>query len=205
VLTILLFGQLSVSTWGRAIRAVRDSEIASVSIGLNPIMIRNAAFGISAATAGVARGVFASPTNFISPDSFPFFQSILFLLVVMVGGIDTELVMEVSSQVVVLDAGAKIAEGPPKQVATNDAVIEAYLGRSKSVDRKRVRALTLSPTPVLRAEDVWAGYGTATVLRDVTLHVNDGEVVAVIGANGAGKTTLTRVLTGLLQPTTGDI
>jgi branched-chain amino acid transport system ATP-binding protein len=70
-------------------RAVRDSEIASVSIGLNPTVIRNAAFGISAATAGVAGGVFASATNFISPDSFPFFQSILFLLVVMVGGIDT--------------------------------------------------------------------------------------------------------------------
>jgi branched-chain amino acid transport system ATP-binding protein len=107
--------------------------------------------------------------------------------------------MEVSSQVVVLDAGAKIAEGPPKQVATNDAVIEAYLGRSKSVDRKRVRALTLSPTPVLRAEGVWAGYGSATVLRDVMLHVNNGEVVAVIGANGAGKTTLTRVLSGRLE------
>ena len=52
---------------------------------------------------------------------------------------------------------------------------------------------------------MWAGYGAATVLRDVTLHVNDGEVVAVIGANGAGKTPLTRVLNGLLQPTTGDI
>jgi branched-chain amino acid transport system ATP-binding protein len=486
VLATLLFGQLSVSAWGRAMRAVRDSEIASVSIGLNPIVIRNAAFGISAATAGVAGGVFASVTNFISPDSFPFFQSILFLLVVMVGGIDTvfgpligaviivllpealstlgqyrllfvgvlmlavlrvaptgfvglfdrlwskprtddpsllrrdvrgfltsgnvgrhlsvreltlsfggvqavkqlsfgarpgeitsvigpngagkttalnlicgfykpdsgaiqlgdtqivalpsyriaragiartyqasqlfvtlsvldnvlialrrgrlgfeafaltdrdpdrrelaesllafvgyrgsldhlagalshvdkrlveiaralatrpallaldepaaglnavdkaalrdvlrkvaeagiavllvehdmELVMEVSSHVVVLDAGAKIAEGPPERVATNGAVLEAYLGRSKSVDRQRVRALTSSPTPVLRAEGVWAGYGTATVLRDVMLQVNDGEVVAVIGANGAGKTTLTRVLSGLLQPTAGDI
>ena len=118
---------------------------------------------------------------------------------------DMELVMEVSSHVVVLDAGAKIAEGPPERVATNDAVLEAYLGRSKSVDRKRAGALTLSPTPVLQAEGVWAGYGAATVLRDVTLHVNDGEVVAVIGANGAGKTTLTRVLSGLLQPTTGDI
>ena len=115
---------------------------------------------------------------------------------------DMELAMEVSSHVVVLDAGAKIAEGPPERVATNDAVLEAW---SKSVDAKRVRALTLSPTPVLQAESVWAGYGAATVLRDVTLHVNDGEVVAVIGANGAGKTPLTRVLSGLLQPTTGDI
>ena len=85
---------------------------------------------------------------------------------------DMELAMEVSSHVVVLDAGAKIAEGPPERVATNDAVLEAW---SKSVDAKRVRALTLSPTPVLRAEGVWAGYGTSTVLRDVMLHVSDGE------------------------------
>src|SRR5262249_46828853 len=93
----------------------------------------------------------------------------------------------------------------PERVATNNAVREAYLGRSKSVDGKRVGALTLSPTPVLRAEGVWAGYGTSTVLRDVMLHVSDGEVEAVIGANGAGKTTLTGVLSGLLQPTPGDI
>src|SRR5262249_39229991 len=59
---------------------------------------------------------------------------------------DVELVMAVSSHVVVLDAGAKIAQGPPGHVATNDAVLEAYLGRSKSVDRKRVRAIALSPT-----------------------------------------------------------
>ena len=102
VLATLLFSQLSVSTWGRAMRAVRDSEIASVSIGLNPIMIRNAAFGISAATAGVAGGVFASATNFISPDSFPFFQSILFLLVVMVGGIDTVFGPLIGAVIVVL-------------------------------------------------------------------------------------------------------
>jgi len=102
VLATLLFGQLSVSAWGRAMRAVRDSEIASVSIGLNPIMIRNAAFGISAAIAGVAGGVFASVTNFISPDSFPFFQSILFLLVVMVGGIDTVFGSLIGAVIIVL-------------------------------------------------------------------------------------------------------
>ena len=73
---------------------------------------------------------------------------------------DMVLVMEVSSHVVVFDAGAKIA-GPPERVATNNAVREAYLGRSKSVDRKRVGALTLSPTPVLRAE----GCGRVTALQ----------------------------------------
>ena len=69
-------------------RAVRDSESASVSIGLDPTLIRTTAFGISAVLAGIAGGVYASISNFISPESFPFFQSILFLLVVMLGGAD---------------------------------------------------------------------------------------------------------------------
>ena len=67
-------------------RALRDSETASQSIGLDPVLIRTTAFALSAAAAGLAGGMFASISNFISPESFPFFQSILFLLVVMIGG-----------------------------------------------------------------------------------------------------------------------
>ena len=59
---------------------------ASQSIGLDPILIRTTAFALSAAAAGLAGGLFASISNFISPESFPFFQSILFVLVVMAGG-----------------------------------------------------------------------------------------------------------------------
>ena len=52
---------------------------------------------------------------------------------------------------------------------------------------------------------ITAGYGASTVLRDVSLAVPDGSVVALIGANGAGKTTLLRVASGLLQPTSGTL
>src|SRR5258708_39658653 len=83
-------------------RAVRDSEIASQSIGLDPTLIRAMAFAISAIAAGLAGGMFASMTNFISPESFPFFQSILFLLVVMIGGADRLLGPLVGALVVVL-------------------------------------------------------------------------------------------------------
>ena len=83
-------------------RAVRDSETAAVSIGLDPTLIRTAAFGISAVAAGIAGGVYASISNFISPESFPFFQSILFLLVVMLGGADRVLGPLVGACVVVL-------------------------------------------------------------------------------------------------------
>ncbi|HYA05459.1 MAG TPA: branched-chain amino acid ABC transporter permease, partial [Xanthobacteraceae bacterium] len=88
VLATAAFARLSDSPWGNAMRAVRDSESAGISIGLNPTLVRTAAFGISAVAAGLAGGVYASLSNFISPESFPFFQSILFLLVVMLGGTD---------------------------------------------------------------------------------------------------------------------
>jgi branched-chain amino acid transport system ATP-binding protein len=52
---------------------------------------------------------------------------------------------------------------------------------------------------------VHAGYDDAPVLRDVTLRVPTGTVVALLGPNGAGKTTLLRVASGLLRPTSGDV
>ena len=50
----------------------------------------------------------------------------------------------------------------------------------------------------LRLENVFAGYGAGDVVRDVSLEVNDGEVVVILGANGAGKTTLMRAISGLI-------
>jgi branched-chain amino acid transport system ATP-binding protein len=58
---------------------------------------------------------------------------------------------------------------------------------------------------MLRLESVRAGYGDVTVLRDVSLHVDEGEIVALLGLNGAGKTTLLRVITGMLKPHAGQV
>jgi branched-chain amino acid transport system ATP-binding protein len=58
---------------------------------------------------------------------------------------------------------------------------------------------------LLTVDNVSSGYGLTPVLRSVSLHVDTGEVVAVVGANGVGKSTLLRTITGLLQPTHGDI
>jgi branched-chain amino acid transport system ATP-binding protein len=54
-------------------------------------------------------------------------------------------------------------------------------------------------------QKVTAGYGGHVVLRDVTLKVPAGSVVALLGANGAGKTTLLRVASGLIKPFTGSM
>ena len=48
-------------------------------------------------------------------------------------------------------------------------------------------------------------YGRVQALRGVTLSVDAGEIVALIGSNGAGKTTTLRTISGLMHPTTGTI
>ena len=48
-------------------------------------------------------------------------------------------------------------------------------------------------------------YGSIRALHDVSLEVNEGEILSIIGANGAGKTTLLKAISGLLRPESGDI
>jgi branched-chain amino acid transport system ATP-binding protein len=58
---------------------------------------------------------------------------------------------------------------------------------------------------MLSIEGVDAYYGHLQALWDVSLEVNEGELVALVGPNGAGKTTTLRVITGLLKPASGSV
>ena len=54
-------------------------------------------------------------------------------------------------------------------------------------------------------DDLSKSYGRVMALRDVSLSIDAGQVVALLGANGAGKTTLLRALAGIAAPTKGSI
>ncbi|HEY6959082.1 MAG TPA: ABC transporter ATP-binding protein [Candidatus Limnocylindria bacterium] len=58
---------------------------------------------------------------------------------------------------------------------------------------------------LLEIERLSAGYGPVQVLREVDLHVDEGEAVALVGANAAGKTTLLRTINGIIRATSGSI
>ena len=58
---------------------------------------------------------------------------------------------------------------------------------------------------MLRITDLAAGYGGSQVLHSLSLHVDDGETVVVLGPNGHGKTTLLRAISGLVRPTAGTV
>jgi len=58
---------------------------------------------------------------------------------------------------------------------------------------------------ILEIKDVNVSYGNLHVLWDVNLKIEEGKIVALLGANGAGKTTLLNTITGVLRPTSGEV
>lgn len=58
---------------------------------------------------------------------------------------------------------------------------------------------------MLEVKGIEAGYGAIQVLKGVDLEVKKGEIVTLIGANGAGKTTLLKIISGILNPTKGEV
>ena len=60
-------------------------------------------------------------------------------------------------------------------------------------------------TSILQIEGLHAHYGKSHVLQGVDLHVDDGELVTLLGRNGAGKTTTLKSICGVVQPSAGRV
>ena len=58
---------------------------------------------------------------------------------------------------------------------------------------------------MLDIKNLSVSYGAIDAVKDISLHVDDGEIVSLIGANGAGKTTTLHTITGLISAKTGKI
>jgi len=63
----------------------------------------------------------------------------------------------------------------------------------------------LENNPLLEVNNISAGYGRIQVLWDVSLKINTGEILALVGANGAGKTTLLHTISGVKAPSSGTV
>jgi branched-chain amino acid transport system ATP-binding protein len=225
VLSVGFYSRLSHSPWGKAMRAVRDSETASLSIGLNPTLIRTTAFAISAVAAGVGGGVHATINNFISPESFPFFQSIFFLLAVMLGGAGTGSGPVVGSAVVVVLPELLSALGQYRLLFVGGLMllvlrlapsgVAGLFGRlftKPSIsDRARGRSeITsyLASGPIgqgLSVHNLAVGFGGVQAVDALSFEAKSGAITSIIGPNGAGKSTVLNLICGFYRPTSGSI
>jgi len=212
---------LARSRWGAAMRAVKDSEVAAESIGLDPIRIKALAFTISAVCAGLAGAFFAALSGFVTPSTFTFSQSILFVLVVIIGGAGTVAGPLVGAAVVVLlpEALAGLAEyrllffgalllgvlwvAPGGVVGTAQRLIARRKPPRKAADT----AVALAPREKagLSIEGLGIAFGGLKAAQDVSLEARPGAITSLIGPNGAGKTTVLNMLGGFYRPDAGTI
>ena len=223
--SMLLFERLAGSAWGKAMIAVRDSEIAARSIGLNPVGIKAAAFMLSAVFAGIAGGMFASLLAFVAPDSFPFSQSILFLLACVVGGAGWVLGPAVGAAITVIlpELLSSLAEyrllffgmlllvvlwlAPEGVLGTIARLICRIDPRSANADHGDIAGF-LEPRIVsaaLEVRDLGIAFGGIKAASGVSFSAKPGQVTSVIGPNGAGKTTVLNMIGGFYRPDIGSI
>jgi len=121
---------------------------------------------------------------------------------------DMSLVLRVCDYVYVLDFGKLLARGQPSAIRSDPKVIAAYLGEESNQSTGETTTVVAAPkqaAPLLEVKQLAAGYGGLEVIRDVSLQVRPGEVVACIGANGAGKTTTLRAISGMIHPRRGRV
>ena len=114
---------------------------------------------------------------------------------------DMSLVMSISDEIVVLDAGRRIAAGAPAAVRADPAVKAAYLGSTMSV---APAARASGRRSLARSRELNAGYGPLAVLDQIGLQASAvARPSRVLGPNGAGKSTLMKALSGLIRPVDG--
>ena len=84
--TVYVVASLVNSTYGRGFIAVRDDEVAAEAMGINSTKYKVTAFAVGAFFAGVAGGLYAHSTQFLTPNGFGFMLSISFVVMVILGG-----------------------------------------------------------------------------------------------------------------------
>jgi branched-chain amino acid transport system permease protein len=85
--TYLAFRRLTRSRFGRALEAIRQSEEAAVTSGINPVRYKSKVFVIAAFTAGLAGGLYAHLNRYLNPNDFTLTESINILVMIVVGGL----------------------------------------------------------------------------------------------------------------------
>jgi len=87
ILFVLLTKNITRTPLGRALVAIRDSEVAAQTTGVPLTKVKTQAFAVSAFYTGIAGGLFAPLVNFIGPDNFTIIESINLIVMIIVGGI----------------------------------------------------------------------------------------------------------------------
>jgi ABC-type branched-subunit amino acid transport system ATPase component/ABC-type branched-subunit amino acid transport system permease subunit len=222
------------SRYGRAMRATAQSENAAKALGINLAGTRTLAFVVSATLAGLAGALYTFLNLFVNYETFTFFHSVAFLLMVILGGTGTLLGPVIGTSILVYIAEI-LQDLQEWQIFAYGVLLAAVMfimprgivgtaGElyARLTTRPRARETQAWPNLavplaeihgqgiprgklVLKNDRLTLRFGGLTAVDDVELEVWSGTVHALIGPNGAGKSSVLNLISGFYQPTSGSI
>ncbi|MBT5227862.1 MAG: ABC transporter ATP-binding protein [Proteobacteria bacterium] len=118
---------------------------------------------------------------------------------------DLAVVAQMADRIMVLRYGELVEEA-----ATRDMMSNPKMDYTKSLwavrsFKKETETVGTEINPVVKIDNVTAGYGQEDILKNITFEIHRGQTVAIVGESGSGKSTAARVITGLLPPRLGNI
>jgi branched-chain amino acid transport system permease protein len=214
---------------GRAMRAVRDNELAAGVNGIDIFRTKVSAFALCAALGGLAGGLFAGGFAYVSPDQFSFAESIVFLTMSLLGGVASPIGSAIGTGLLILiPEWLRFLKSIPGLYLAIYGLFVILIIRfmpdgiwgfvNVGLDRLRSKAKTPPAAATLQLKPATLGgdivlevtglakyFGGLKAVDGVDIQVKRGSVHALIGPNGSGKTTTLNVLSGLYKATAGRI
>ena len=220
---------LSDTRLGRAMRAVRDNELAAGVVGIDVFRTKVSAFALCAVLGGLAGGLFAGGFSYVSPDQFSFAESVVFLTMSLLGGVASPIGSAIGTGLLILiPEWLRFLKSVPGLYLAiyglSVILIIRYMPdgiwgffnlatqrwRAKAKVRAAGPPLQLTPATVggdmvLEVKGLSKHFGGLKAVDQVDIAVRRGGVHALIGPNGSGKTTTLNVLSGLYKATAGKV
>jgi len=232
---MLLTAWVERSRFGMSLVAIREDEAAAEAAGIRTVGWKLRAITVSGAMAGIAGGFYAVVLLVVTPPAvFGMLISAQALIVAMFGGVGTvwgpvigAVLLVPLSEILHAELGNVIPgiQGVVYGIAIVAVILLAPEGvfwkvrdlLSKRLPRPSGAAGGPTALPVaagtrkigtarvFEVEGLSKAFGGLQAVRDVSLHVVQGEILGIIGPNGAGKTTLFNLLNGFIRPDKGSI
>lgn len=221
------------SRHGRAMRATAQSENAARALGISIAATRTLAFVVSATLAGLAGGLYTFLNLFVNYETFTFFHSISFLLMVILGGTGTLLGPVIGTSILTYIAEilqplgewqifaygllllAMMFVMPRGIVGTSSAIIkrltskpgahETHAWPNRTVPLAEILGEKGAPGQIaIATQGLTLRFDGLTAVDEVNLQVRTGTVHALIGPNGAGKSSVLNLISGFYSPSSGS-